>query len=229
MPVIDNLKRAVRPPTASAQCDDIATKLKAAEASLADLEAKRDAASLDALTDAPGAKDELARLNAASKEARSQIEMLQAAHRGALARKDEDSRRLRRDGIRHAYSRTKAHLKARDEAAAEFAALIEKAAAAHAKIYAADEAARRAWGIANVCEFPIEAFANNAIERAVAGEMWKHTPCTKGEVIPGLALPAAAFPALEYQNWPQGVPDIKAKFEANTAAILSVLSPKVPE
>lgn len=229
MTLIDNLKRTARPISASAQIEDIAAKLRDAETSLADLDARRDAASLDALTDA-GKRGDLDRLNSAASEARGQIELLQAAHRGAIARKDEENRKSRRDGIRHAFSRTKAHLKARDEAAADFASAIEKAAAAHARIYAADEAARTAWGIANVCEFPLEGFPGSGIERVISGEMYRHVPTTKrGDVQARLALPAAAFPAIEYQNWPSGIPEIKAQFEANSAAILSVISPKVPE
>jgi putative heme degradation protein len=146
MPLIDNLKRAAAGPSPAEQRKIIEAKLKAAEVSLAELAAKRDAASLDALIEAPGAKDALARLNAASKEARAEIETLYAAQRAAIAREQEANRSIRRDAIKHAFQRTKAHLKARTEAAQAYATAIEAATKAFQKIHECDEKAREHMG-----------------------------------------------------------------------------------
>ncbi len=230
MALIDNLKRAAHGPSPSEQRTTVAAKLQAAETSLADIETKRDAASLDALIDAPGAKGELARLNAASKEAREQIEVLQAAHRAAIAREQEANRNIRRDAIKHAFSRTKAHLKARTEAAQEYATAIEAAAKAYRKIHESDDKAREHIQIANIGEYPPGAFSGNAFASLAAAEAWRYVPLTKqGEPITYLGIPGAAFAKLEYQHWPDGAPALAQQLEEDANSTLAALASKVPE
>lgn len=230
MALIDNLKRVAGQPSPAEQRTNVEAKRKTAEAALAELEARRDAASLDALIDAPGAKGELARLNTASKEAREQIEVLQAAHRAAIAREQEANRAIRRDAIKHAFSRTKAHLKHRTEAAQEYATAIEAAAKAFQKIHEADEKARGHIEIANIGGYPPGAFSGNDFSRLCAGEAWRFVPLNKqGEPITHLGIPGAAFSELRFQHWPDGSPALAQQLEEDAASTLAALASKVPE
>ena len=215
MSLIDNLRgtSAASKYPGAPQAPIIAEQLEQARATLADLEARHDQASLDAYSDAPGAKAALAMLNADVIAARDSVALLQSAHRGAVERDKIELLRQYKDQIATAHKSAVSNLVLRDNAGAAFAAAIAEANKQYRLMHRHTWQAYNAWTLANQ-EWPSGAISESDLKRMAADESWRYTTSSLGD--DPHALPGATFSKLEFKGDPKSVPDLETTLRQDT-------------
>ena len=217
MSIVDNFrgKTSAKSP-GTPQAPAIAEQLEQAQATLADLEARRDQASLDALADAPGAKDALAKLDADVKAARSNIDMLASAHRGAVERDRIELLRQQQEYLETAQKSVTSSLALRDKAADLYAAAIAEAQKHYRAMHKHNDAAYRAW-TATGMTWPNGAVSETDLQRMASDEGWRNT--TGDLAGDPFALPGPAYSKLEYKSDPARITRIDNLLREDSAYI----------
>ena len=211
---------------AQMQAPDVQRKLRAAEAELSELEAQHDAAALDAVIGEAGAEDRLATLNRDLTRARDHVAMLRGAHKAAIER-DQAIIRAQRFALRRTQmAAMRAHLVARDAAAAALRAAIEEATKQYRALL--DRSAKAiaacpigmSWPLGTDCEA-------DPIRRLVTHELFRlsATPGNRdGRSLPGAELPS---PQVEWQ--PQAITPLADKIKQGSDYAISILTGRAPE
>jgi hypothetical protein len=227
MSIVDNLRgKAPAGSPGAPQAPDITRQLEQARSALAELEARRDTASLDAFSDAPGAKDALAKLNAEVRAAHASVEMLRAAHRGAVERDRTALLRQRKEQIETAQRSVVSNLALRDKAADLCAAAIAEASKHYRAMHRHNEAAYHVWTAAGML-WPSGAISDVDLKRLAADEGWRHTTGDLGG--DNLKLPGAEYSKLEYQHNPSAAPRLDDVLREDSAWIKDQISKQVPK
>jgi hypothetical protein len=210
MALIDNLRpKPFGPPQAPA----IAAQLAEARASLAELESRRDAAALDALSGDTGSLD---KLNAEVKAAQSSIDLLASAHRGALERDKLEQLRIQKIHLEAAKNSVSNNLGRRDKAADAFATAIAEAQKQYRIMHHHHDQAYHTWTLTGQ-PWPSGAITETELVRAAQDEGWRNT--TGDLAGDKLSLPLPAYSRLEWQFNPAAIPRIDATLGEDTAFI----------
>jgi hypothetical protein len=227
MSLVDSLRgKAPAKSPATPQAPQIAEQLEQACAALAELEARRDAASLDALADAPGAKDALAKLDADAKVERSKVEMFRAAHRAAVERDRQNLLRQRKEQIETAQRSVISNLALRDKAADLFAAAVADACKHYRAMHRHTEQARFVWEATHM-PWPQGAIGPNDLMRMAGDEGWRWTePTLDGDP---LKLPGASYSKLEYQMNPGGIARMDDEIRQDSEWLKEQIAKQVPK
>jgi DNA-binding phage protein len=179
---------------------EVAPKLDAARARLADLEAQLNAAALADALGEMGAAGRLAQLDTAVETARREVAQLEGAHRLAVQRDGLAQVAVDAKVSQAQLAAMQRHGDARFEAMVEVCAALELAAKAYTKFF--DETERMALAVPlgmiprgiqwNVLDLMVDGSAvPAAIDAIVAGEMYRHGDLGRADrMLPGARAPA---------------------------------------
>ena len=205
------------------QAPEIETRLKAAKARLAELEAQHGPAALDAVAGSLDASEHLADLNQRLTKVREQVATLHSAHAAAVAR-DAATVQAQRTALRKTQiNAIRKHLEARDAAAIALSSALEEAAKHFHTLLDRSEKALRAcplgmtWPDATLCEL-------DALRALVANEMLRASASPANRE--GHKFTDPTLPSLDYAFQPKAVPLLADKIKAASQYTIAKLAEK---
>lgn len=201
---------------------DVAARLHEAERELADVEARHGLAALEAFQ----SPDTLAGIQRDLMAARDRVELLRAAHKAAINREEQETRRQRAALQKAQVAAVRKHLEARNKAASALVQRIEDVAALYRTLLEASAKAQAAcpvgiaWPGGSLC-------ADGELRGLVQAEFYRASaqPGDKDR----RALPGSQSPHVNLSHDPKAIPAMDQAVVDASAFVLATLTGKAPE